>query len=424
MKILEKTSAFSLQVSFTLSQTDEEVLDLLYLPLVQADGLSSYHLLHSLGLSQKSGYLHHEDILPILGLDSTGFLMARNKLEAIGLLETFRKEEKGKSGECAVFYLYRLIPPATPKKFFNDPILRLSLSSKVGDKRYFELKSLFQAEEKEAPGFVEVTSDFKSVFTLAMEKGDPALLDNGLNSLEKRYKSQAKFKEDVFRKCLAEKGVLVPASLPEDVFRFPVLYGIKEEDAASLYEKNLTTDNVFSAEGYKKDCRNFQHFAPASKMMAPLSSDYGDNKTAAYRKAFDTLTPQEYLNIRYGVKPAPYMLGEVEKLQDDFGFPNSVINVLLDYSLKKTAGEFNNLYIEKVAFTLSSLKIKDSYSAMEALNSRDFDKNQAKKQSIRKNSLPGKKKEELPESNEEKEEDTESETKVEDLISLEKKLGI
>ena len=66
------------------------------------------------------------------------------------------------------------------------------------------------------------------------------------------------------------------------------------------------------------------------------------------------------------------MLKEVEKLRRNFDFDNGIINVILDYSLKKTNKEFNSVLIDKVAFTLSANNVTDCYGAIVALKTRDF----------------------------------------------------
>ena len=78
------------------------------------------------------------------------------------------------------------------------------------------------------------------------------------------------------------------------------------------------------------------------------------------------------------------MLEEIEKISSETHLPNAVINVVLDYSLKKTDGKFVSLYIDKVAFSLLGNDIQTPYDAMVYLNSQDVSKKKAKNTARRK----------------------------------------
>jgi len=380
MNLLENDSSFSAYVDFTLSETDEEVLDRLYFPLLKSDGFSLYHALFSDGLRNVSpSFFHHDEFLSLLDLDSSRFLKARSRLEALGLLETYRKEEEGK-----VSYCYRLLPPATPRKFFSDVLLRSALEKEVGMKRAFELKNAFKGGGFHAPeGYFNVSSPFDSVFEVVPE-GTTGEGEDGL--MEKKYKSESRFDVDLFREDLLQEGLSasVLKGQEKEVTDLLTLYGISEEDGAKLVRKNVTTDGLFAFGRFQEDCRTFRQFSPSRRTESSERESYGDSSASKFRKVFDTITPQEYLAAKYGAAPAGFMLEEVEKLRKSFGFPNPVLNVLLDYSLRQTGGEFNTLFLEKVAYSLSAAGVKDSYDAMQALNARDFTKKQAVRKARRK----------------------------------------
>lgn len=424
MKILEKDSAYSLIRDFYLSDGDELVLSLLYLPMIHLDAFGLYQALICQSYqSQIYGSFSHEDLLKDLGKNETEFLGARTVLEAIGLLETYRKEERAENGSLRILYIYRLLPPASPKKFFSDTLLKVNLSSAVGQKRYFRLKSFFQAkdvERIEEAGYIDISSKFKDVFCPDVSKDDPSLFENDALLPDKNYKSQASFdvgrlKDRLQELSYYEKGI--EANL-EEIVSYCVLYGIAEKDAADLILANTDAldGNRFYVEEFKKACRNFHHFQ--RKETKEEKETYGTSEDAKYLNIVSSLSPQKFLAIRLNAAPNSAMLKEVERLQKEFGFSNGVINVLLDYCLRKTGNEFNVRFIEPVAYTLSGNHVSSPSEAMTMLASRDYEKKRSMGKKKRKA-----KEETIEESSSDKEEKDDGK-KDEDLKSLSEELRL
>lgn len=69
----------------------------------------------------------HTDLLAAIDTGLTNLIKAREKLEGIGLLETFEvmNEEMGSS------LIYQLRPPLVPEKFFQDPLMAYLLMDKI-----------------------------------------------------------------------------------------------------------------------------------------------------------------------------------------------------------------------------------------------------------------------------------------------------
>lgn len=417
MKILEKNSAFSLYASFSLSPLDEEVLSFLYLPLIKANSYSLYHVLYSLiSLSKNRGYFQHDELKGFLGLNDSSFLEARSQLEAIGLLETYRKEEKDVSGAKQVFYLYKIIPPASPKKFFDDVLLRASLSSQVGKKEYFELKSFFKvSDNNDFSQYKDITTQFKDVYSPDIQSDDPSLNDDGEGFLDKKYKSQVFFDKKKLQKLLSDASYDYKkiSKNKEVIISTAVLYGLKEEDVSELIIKNTDSDGLLFLKGFVSDARSMSKY---QKIDAPQSNQtvYGDSQVSRYLKAFNNITPIEYLSLKFNAQPSPYMLKAIETLKKDTSLSNSILNVVLDYSFKKTNGEFNPNYFSKVAYSLTANNINSAYDAMVYLNSRDFEISQVK----------NKKSYKAKETSTEKKDAPSESVKKDDFLKLGKKFGL
>ncbi len=401
MNVLENDSCFRIRLDFSLSEMDQDVLSFLYLPFLKEDAYSLYLSFYRYNsLLKTSVYERSEEFLSLLGFDVSSFLLARRKLEGVGLLETYRKEEKDERGGRKVTYCYSLFPPASPKKFFNDVLLRSLLAQSVGEKRYISLCSYFKAGEgKPEEGFLNMSCKFNDVYSLSVKDGDVSL-SPVLDPMEdKKYKKQFSFDKEKFLSLLKKHQVPLNSlekSLP-DIEDAAVLYGISPEDLLPLILNSMDSSNIFYPQKFLQAVRDFHHYETPIEVsrdtgIAPIS----DSKIAKVIEGFRSLTPEGYLAIMYNGKPSPYMLEEIEHLRKDLGMENAVINALLDYSLKKTKMEFNTKFIDKVAYTLSANNIQDPYSAMVALSSRDFNVGSYSKNSKTKKENP-KKEEEVEE---------------------------
>ena len=420
MKILEKNSYCSIRQHFALSQTDQEVMSFLYLPIIKGDAYSLYMTLYSYAsLNPLLGGFVHDDFLNILNMSETDFMLARTYLEGIGLLEIYRKEERDSSSQIKANYIYSLLPPASPKKFFNDVLLRTLLNQQVGNKRYYFLFNYFKVEDsKMEEGYVNITTPFKDVYKPVVNEGDISLqpFDNEL--VDKKYKCQGKFD----RKELKQKLMMNQYSfdiLKSDIKEIEAacaLYQPSLDDVVSLILDNTDTDGIFYLERFKNDLRNLRQFATVQRKETPTNT-LSNGDFALLVNKFNSLTPDEYLGLIYNAKPAAFMLKEIEKMKSDLGFSNAIINVVLDYCFRKTNNEFNVTYIDKVAYTLSSLDVQDAYDAMTKLNSRDFEASQVSRKRNRRTKVENEEKEDKDE--EEKKEDS-----LDELDALSEALGL
>ena len=133
----------------------------------------------------------------------------------------------------------------------------------------------------------------------------------------------------------------------------------------------MDTDFNFYLNKFESKVRTQNQYIRLEKQEAEKAS-LGQGDSSVNVKIFTSTTPKQYLQAFFHAEPNDYMLKEVEKLRRNFDFDNGIINVILDYSLKKTNKEFNSVLIDKVAFTLSANNVTDCYGAIVALKTRDF----------------------------------------------------
>lgn len=99
-----------------LDQSKQDALLYLYQPIIGSSASSLYlTLISDIMLDGKSQSLMHTDLLAAIDTGLTNLIKAREKLEGIGLLETFEvmNEEMGSS------LIYQLRPPLVPENSFK-----------------------------------------------------------------------------------------------------------------------------------------------------------------------------------------------------------------------------------------------------------------------------------------------------------------
>ena len=248
-------------------------------------------------------------------------------------------------------------------------ILRSLLEQKVGSKNYQELSFLFRDSERLPKGFVDVSSKLPEVYSLeeTSDKGN----EEGFE--DKSYHNVSEFDSAKLRSLLREEGLLEACkSSFDEIVGLATLYGIKEDEALEIIEKDTDSRKVFHMDSFKEDIRVFRDYRPLAR--AESNTSYKGRLLSV----LSSLSPQEYLAYRLNANPPQYMLEEIEKLSRETHLANPIINVVLDYSLKKTDGKFTPLYIEKVAYSLLGDQIHSAYDAMVYLNSQDAGKKAAK----------------------------------------------
>ncbi|WP_054948854.1 replication initiation and membrane attachment family protein [Numidum massiliense] len=137
----------------------------LYQPIIGVEAAALYITLALQGsfyVAAESPAHTHRFLLGLLALPLDRILAARHKLEAVGLLKTFKRGE-----ELGNHYRYVVMPPLEPSTFFKTDVLSITLLNRLGKERFRFLREQFTAGEQ-AEGETEaqeVTKKFGEVFT-------------------------------------------------------------------------------------------------------------------------------------------------------------------------------------------------------------------------------------------------------------------
>lgn len=151
--------SFWLMSSSLVNSEDVKTLTLLYQPLIGVDGLGCYLMMSNLinPVNLQTDVYSIQYLLDLLNFNAEQLKNSLDKLDAIGLLTTFVKDN---------IYLFRINMPLKARQFFLDSILGPFLKSEIGQKNFDELFSYFSVPEVSRKGYENITKSFDQVYTV------------------------------------------------------------------------------------------------------------------------------------------------------------------------------------------------------------------------------------------------------------------
>ena len=144
-----------------LNESDRKLISMLYQPIIGHTAVSLYlTLIDDLDkLEVMSDDLTHHHLMSTMQLKLEDIVIAREKLEATGLLKCYVK--KGSINQ----YVYLIYSPITAHEFFNHPILNIVLYNNLGKKEYEKILNYYKIPRVNLKEYEDITSSFDEVFT-------------------------------------------------------------------------------------------------------------------------------------------------------------------------------------------------------------------------------------------------------------------
>lgn len=364
-----------------LSESQLEILNRLFTPLVGTQAIGVYHYLAQFSKSKNQSNNHYV-IMSELKLNLGDFRDEMSKLEAIGLVKTFVKHD-----EHVSHFVYELIQPPTAKKFFSDPMLSVYLYKEVDRTRFHELKSYFESAAFDLNSYQEITRNFTDVFKIPNQ----AIEDNASDHIQETTKydginlSRVQFDFELLYQLLQNHYVsaeLIKSDTKLLITQLAVLYGITPEGMKGLILKSLTSDQKIAHEELRKHARSFyaiehENQLPALEIKKTSTVNQSNEATtveltkapktkeefASWFKMMDTTSPIDMLASWSKSEPTQKQKYLVEDLITREQLPFGVINMLLQYVMLNNDMQLPKTYIQEIA---SNWKKKELQSAEEA----------------------------------------------------------
>ena len=355
-----------------LDSNDHKILTMLYQPIIGYQAVSLYESLKDdldkQGIISEEFTHHH--LMSTMQLSLPEIIIAREKLEGIGLLKTYVKEENTNN------YVYLLYSPLTYEEVFNHPILNIVLYNNIGKQEYDKLVNYFKVPKINLKGYIDVTKSFDDVYS-SIEKTSMDIVSD----IVKRQSNNIEISKGIdFNELIAS---IPDNELNEKTFNdstkklinnLSFTYNIKSYDMINLVRNSLNEKGLIDKTNLRKACRNFyqfEHDGSLPTLIYKKQPDYlkkpdGDNsKRAKMIYTFESITPYELLKAKYkGAEPTDRDKRIIESLLVDQELSTGVVNVIIAYTLKTNNERLTKSYIETIAGQMKRLNVETVEEAM------------------------------------------------------------
>ena len=363
-----------------LHEEDRRLLTMLYQPIIGYMAVSLYFtLVDDLENNSTSSDLTHHHIMSIMQLRLEDILIAREKLEAVGLLKTYLK--KGSVNN----YVYLIYSPISANEFFNHPILNIVLYNNIGKKEYDKRQELFKIPKIRLTEYLDISHKFNEVFKSSTLKPFEVI-----ENIEKKTEAEIPLDDAVDFNLLISsipEGFINAKCFNSETKRLinslALVYNIDTEKMSSLVRTSLTEKGMVDKTALRKNCRNyyqFENLGALPTLVYQTQPDYlkkpvgDDSKWAKMVYTFENTSPYDYLRSKYkGAEPTKRDLQLIEELMIDQKLSAGVVNVLISYALKVNNQKLNRSYLETIAGQWKRLNIETVEEAMK-LTEKEYKK--------------------------------------------------
>ena len=355
-----------------ITDKDKKIISMLYQPIIGYAATALYFtLIDELDKQEViSGEFTHHHLMATMLLSLDDIVIAREKLEAVGLIKTYMKKDNINQ------YVYLLYSPISAHEFFNHPILNVVLYNNLGKKEYEKVLYYFKVPRINLKDFEEITRSFDDVFS--------SVRGNVLEGNEDVGKNDS-------NNILINKGIdfnLIISSIPTSqvnercfsqdvrdlINNLSFIYNLDTLDMQGLIRNSINEKGLIDKALLRKSCREyyqFDNFGNLPTLIYNRQPEYlkkpkGDNsKWAKMVYTFENITPYQLLKAKQkGAEPTDRDKKLIENLLIDQKLNPGVVNVLISYVLKSNNEQLTKSYVETIAGQWKRLNIETVEEAM------------------------------------------------------------
>lgn len=376
---------YSVQSKGVLNEVDQNVLTLLYQPLIGAFAHSLYLTLWC-EAKMDQPYKKHQHLMNLTQFSLKDILSGRKKLEAIGLLKTLKKD-----GESSREYIYDLQLPLSPHAFFTDGFLSIYLFNRLGHSKFNEIRESFLIPQADSSGFTDVTASFSDVFTSLhpsemTTKSYSEINENAVSDhifLEKGAQGKVTLGEAVFdfeamvnqiSAFVVPKEVITP-KLKESIYKLAYIYQLEPTDMSKQIQNVYYSTGELSVENLRREIQKWYRFEHEEGLpvlalrtqpvhLKALQGMEPKTKEEELIKYFEEVSPFRLLEDYSGTTPSEVDLKLVAYCMIDQNLTPGVTNVLLDYILSGNDMKLAKGLIERISSHWARKKVQTVPEAM------------------------------------------------------------
>ena len=355
-----------------LEDNNRKIITMLYQPIIGYTAVSLYFtLIDDLDKREViSDDCTHHHLMSTMQLKLNEIVLARKKLEAVGLLRTYFKKDHVNN------YVYLLYSPMSAAEFLNHPILNIVLYNNLGKREYDKIVDYFKIPHINLRDFEDISCNFNEVFTSTPGN---VFIEN--EQIKKEEIGLIKVEEIIDFNMLISS---IPSNMvsprcfntetKELINSLAYTYNIDDLEMQGLVRNSINEKGLVDKTELRKSCRNFYQFENNGKLPTLIYStqpEYlktpkGDqSKWAKMVYTFESVTPYDFLRSKYKTgEPSLRDLKLIESLLVDQKMNPGVVNVLIAYVLKINNQKLSKNYIDTIAGQWKRLNIETVEDAM------------------------------------------------------------
>lgn len=310
-------------------------------------------------------YTHHH-LMSLLKCDLETIKQARLSLESVGLIKTYVKTGDLNS------YVYELYSPLSPKEFFVHPIFSVILYNNLGKYEYELLTKEYQEYKIDLKEYQDITATLDSAYKASSNVSFDAM---GKNENALTLQDQVDFDllfSSIPKSVLNERSI--NKKLKELINNLAFIYNLDTLKMTELIRLVINEKGYIDKEDLRKTARKYYQYNNNGKLPTLvyrtqpeyLKNPIGDNTNRGkIIGVFENTSPYDFLKSKYkGANPTSRDLKLLEMLLIDLNLKPAVVNVLIDYVLKKNDNKLNQAFVETIAGQWKRLNIETAEDAM------------------------------------------------------------
>lgn len=372
MNELMMSDLYMVNANYPLDSIHMRAIQLLYQPLIGSTACSLYLTLYAeldqLSLTKATSLFSR--LTKISGLSLTQINEASKKLEAIGLLERYKKDVDNNR-----IYHFVIKTPLSPSKIFNHVILGPLLLQRLGKEDLYRTKLCFKSSTFDFSDYENITAKFTDVFDINMLEGSKEVL------VEKNYfgndygKIDGDYDIELFYQGLKDYQIKRSIITSDDetlIKQLGIMYRINALDMQGLVKDSIKNDKI-SKQLLIKNCRDYYDITMPEKFeeiyhkqAAIHKSSSNNDLLNAHIQYLESVNPYQLLKDKQGGRePLKHDLQIVESIMTSLYLQPGVVNVLIELTLSQCDNVLSRAFMQTRAAQWKRKKIETVKEAMD-----------------------------------------------------------
>lgn len=351
-----------------LSDQDRITINTLYAPIIGASAVGLFFSLwNELDQSMIASSEHtHHHLMTIMKMSLEEIKRARESLEAMGLLRTYYKE--GDINE----YVYELYSPLSPAEFFDNAIYNVVLYNNVGKSEYDKLVKKYQRHDIDLDGFKDITKKLNDVYEpLSISSPDFIIKRDALGINSDNIIDFDFIFSSLPKNLINEKTFNLETRKLINQLAF--IYNLDNIKMCELIRESVSTRGIIDKNELRKNARgmyvssngNLPSLIYRTQPEYLKSQPTSNSKRDKILAVFENTSPYDFLKSKYNnSKPTARDLKLLESLLIDQDLKPAVVNVLIDYVLRKNNNKLTTGFVETIAGQWKRANIETASDAM------------------------------------------------------------